>query len=227
MIDFSSAIRSGLNAADLVKRQDAEISEIIESLTRSVEVETNNTVTLKLESRVVAGDGILQGVAFILGQNKYKALVVRTNKQTPIRTIEVAGWSQPKAGYPCKLMVAKDEFICADKNSLAGVLSRIFSMPEVGAAIKSLATIVVPASKVVVSARTSISENLVVKGVNSRVVERPFVGKTIRNVEVKKIEKAVAGSKLKGGATASVQKKATQSKSTVGGAVKVRAKPKG
>ena len=197
MNEFLVAIRTGMDAAQVAQQEHAEIKGVLRRLEESLESATSGTVTIKIIKRALNSDNeLLQTFAFFFAKEKYSAIVLKGLKHSPSKIIEIARWRQDSLGYPCKITVGMDEYVCTDAESLTSVLTKIIVTSTVGLAIadivKDQAKLASVGSKTPAGSThtknqfKSVANEVVVRSALGRVIEKPFVGKTIRVVAKKK-----------------------------------------
>jgi hypothetical protein len=218
MAKFSVAVRAGMSAAESAKQNKREIKEVLDSLAESIQQATNNAVTTELQSGITNKPATASAVfaAWLLGQPVYDALVLKGTKLSPPKTIVIARFTQSATGFPCRLSIESEEYVCADRQSLETVLSKIISTTAVGLAISELvpvskqSTYVEKISRPLGDTRHRTIEGMVhIKSSPGYVIEEPFPGRTVRRVSYSK------GATISKSGGRSSTKKASEAKSTV------------
>jgi hypothetical protein len=132
-------------------------------------------------------------------------LLIKGKKYAPHELVEIARWAQDSIGYPVRIGLSNDEYICADKTSLEKVLLGVLVNSNVGLVVQSVhenqlreASTIAPASSArkpasVPDAR-SIANKVSVANIQGTIVDEPFAAFTLHKVATKRssARKAIA-----------------------------------
>lgn len=137
MADFLSALKVGLEAADLAEKNKEEIREVFRELNRQLAEGTNRKVAIErvVWSNPLAAINAITGTKVDVPKTWYlnaKSLVAKSESHT------IAGWKHSRAGYPCTISIGENEIHCTDRQGLERGLAVVLQDPAVGEIIAKL-----------------------------------------------------------------------------------------
>lgn len=132
MVDFLSAVKRGIEAADQAAKDREEIAAVFAELNAQLSQATNDTVEISRREVLNAFEAI---TALSAGRVKEKKwCLVAASKITNAST-EIAQWEQARTAYPCAIRFADNFFSCTNRQGLERALAMLLQDPIVGAVI--------------------------------------------------------------------------------------------
>jgi hypothetical protein len=152
--DFSGAFKQGLSAARQAEASRMEIREVIQDLSRQINVATDG----QLEMEILQHSPAVQLLNYFTFTKQLASLspplsspqpeepkdtsglwiCARNVKSNDDSFLRLAQWEQPHEGYPCTVTVSGKESRCHDKEALQNTLAAMLSDAWVGERLRQL-----------------------------------------------------------------------------------------
>ena len=135
MVDFITAFKTGLNAADIADKNKREINSVFEELNEQLAKATDGKVKVEIRDNF----SVFSLRLFDEKQPKKNQAIWAFNplfKSAGAK--ELARWDLDPNGYPCKISFSNKELYCEDKPALERTLANMLQDPTVGEALSKL-----------------------------------------------------------------------------------------
>lgn len=136
MVDFIEAFKEGQTAAETAKKNNQEITSVLNELNKQINEATDGKIRISLSSLSLAD---------MLGRDKYTDLLERGRyinaenyliPNSPKK--ELVKWEQGREGYPCKITIGNKQHYCEDKTELENTLALMLQDPIVAETLTNL-----------------------------------------------------------------------------------------
>ncbi len=124
MPNFLEAFQDGLRAAETADRARHEVDEVFAELNRQLATNTGG----KLH---IAPMRFQKPTPWRSNPKHYWAIVASNPDVGEKSAMELADWSQDKAGYPCRMKSDATEYVCEDRMGLEEALAELLRDPLV------------------------------------------------------------------------------------------------
>jgi hypothetical protein len=129
---LAGQFNTGIDAAKIAEKNKIEIDDVFTHLNQQLNAVTGGKIEIKrTQFREIEKNPALNALATWFASPTYWALGA-VNQLHKVEAKELAKWSQDRAGYPCKIKVGKDEFVCENKSALEQALAYVLQDPVVG-----------------------------------------------------------------------------------------------
>lgn len=133
MVDFKKYLEKGLSAAERAEANKTEIDSVFEDLNQQMDEATNGKIFISIiEFYKNSSIADLASLANLKPREKYTAIAAMNRTITDCEYKQLAKWKIDRNGYPCTIILDRDEMYCEDKASLEKNLQRLLSDPVVG-----------------------------------------------------------------------------------------------
>jgi hypothetical protein len=134
MVDFITALRTGLSSAEIAEQNKQEIDDVF--------AELNRQLTANFDGKIVIGlsaGGLVDLFAAPFSKiSANKGIGAWNPKNEKDLGMKLAGWSASEIGYPCRINFSNREMICEDREALEDALKQLLASPSVGKIIHQL-----------------------------------------------------------------------------------------
>lgn len=136
MVDFIEAFKEGQTAAEIAKKNNQEITSVLNELNKQINKATDGKIRISLSSLSLAD---------MLGRDKYTDLLERGRYINAENSLvsnspkkELVKWEQGREGYPCKITIGNKQHYCEDKTELENTLALMLQDPIVAKVLNNL-----------------------------------------------------------------------------------------
>jgi hypothetical protein len=136
MADFKSALKAGIDNAEIATKAKQEIAEVIRAVDAAVRDLTGQKVSIDIQPRQAGAPSTGIGISFTTKRGPYYAImaVPGSGSNASIKK-ELARWEMPDRGYPCIVEFSDGRFTCEGKDGLERVLIMLLKAPATADAI--------------------------------------------------------------------------------------------
>ncbi len=139
MVDFKEYFQKGLSAAEKAEVNKNEIDSVFDELNRQLDEATKGKIEI---SRVkFFASSTLADIASLKPRETYLAIAAKNKNVKDCDYKELARWKIDRNGYPCMIIIDRDEMYCEDKVALEANMQRLLSDPTVGDTLYKLMNI--------------------------------------------------------------------------------------
>ncbi|MBR9905441.1 MAG: hypothetical protein GYB15_17345, partial [Gammaproteobacteria bacterium] len=132
MVDFKKFLEKGLSAAEKAEANKAEIDSVFEELNQQMDEATNGKIYIsRVEFYVNSPIADLASLANLRPREKYTAIAAKNRTIQDCEYKQLAKWKIDRNGYPCTIILDRDEMYCEDKTFLEKNLHRLLTDPVV------------------------------------------------------------------------------------------------
>lgn len=132
MVDFTSSLKKGLDAAKQAEQNRAEVDAVFVELNDQIDAATDHKIAIVRSDIADPSTNVFgAGLVSLFSEKRVGVLAVR-NKLDPTYSREVARWKQDPFGYPCKISAGEDEMSCENRVALERGLAWLLALPAVG-----------------------------------------------------------------------------------------------
>lgn len=137
MVDFISALKVGLNSAEIAEKNKREIDEVFAELNRQLVAQFDNKVGIEIIVPTLDVEPEEMSLAYL--KTLSPQWIYAVNPQSPPTDKgRLAGFKSGESGYPCSIYFDRAQIICEDRMALEETLKEVLSSPKVGRIIHDL-----------------------------------------------------------------------------------------
>lgn len=142
MTSFTSAIKAGIESANIARAKKKEIQNLFDTLSSDVEEAFDGVICLELKPRFEAANanpfGIGAAVQQMLGaKGRHYTGIMAVHSSTEAE-VELGEWKVNDDGYPVTLVYSGTTCVCETKEELFEALSNFISATSTAEKLKQL-----------------------------------------------------------------------------------------
>ncbi|MDR9425715.1 MAG: hypothetical protein RI567_10590 [Marinobacter sp.] len=131
MADFKKYFTKGLSAAEKAESNKNEIDSIFEELNSQLDEATDGKIEIS-RVKFYVSNALADIASLMKPRETYLAIAAKNKKVKGCDYKQLARWKIDRNGYPCVIIIDRDEMYCEDKVALESNLQQLLSDPTVG-----------------------------------------------------------------------------------------------
>ncbi|MDD1607455.1 MAG: hypothetical protein LUQ18_02920 [Methylococcaceae bacterium] len=131
MVDFIEAFKEGQTAAEIAKKNNQEITSVLNELNKQINKATDGKIRISLSPEIIRLSD-KPSLADLVGRGRWGRYIDAENSLIPNSPKkELVKWEQGREGYPCKITIGNKQHYCEDKTELENTLALMLQDPIV------------------------------------------------------------------------------------------------
>lgn len=138
MVDYASAFKKGIAAAEKAQQSREEIKEAFAQFASALSTVSEGKIKVHIREMLEKSSALEALAALGKSQPKYQAIVAWNPLVGNEPYFELARWHQARAGYPCNIKYNNQDHSCINRQGLEASLADLLTDSGIGEKLQRL-----------------------------------------------------------------------------------------